>query len=254
MKYYYETHLHTCEGSACGVAHGADYIEFMTGLGYSGIVVTDHFFTGNCRPDRSLEWKDWVEQYCSGYEAALKAAEGTDFKVFFGLEYNFEGDEYLIYGVDKKWLLNNPDIMKQNRTEVYRRVKEYGGIMIQAHPYRERDYLSKIHLTPSACDGVEIYNAWNDPYMNALATDYAKKFGLNILTAGSDIHNVEDHYMGAVAFDHKIETVKDFVESLKRIEGTPVTLRNGKWRPVSDYDDEIYVSDEPYMPVIFHDK
>ena len=30
MGYLYETHLHTCEASACGKVHGEDYISYIT--------------------------------------------------------------------------------------------------------------------------------------------------------------------------------------------------------------------------------
>ena len=50
--------------------------------GYAGIVVTDHFFYGNTAADRSLPWKDWVEQFCKGYEHAkehgLPITAGSD--------------------------------------------------------------------------------------------------------------------------------------------------------------------------------
>ena len=37
MSYKYETHLHTAQGSACGVSSGTDYIEPYFNAGYSGI-------------------------------------------------------------------------------------------------------------------------------------------------------------------------------------------------------------------------
>ena len=105
--YKYETHLHTKQGSACGRADGADYIEPFFKAGYSGIFVTDHFFGGNTAAPREGNWLDRVDIYCSGYEAALAKAQafnkennllGTDreFKVFFGIEQTFDGDDYLI--------------------------------------------------------------------------------------------------------------------------------------------------------------
>ena len=45
--------------------------------------------------------------------------------------------------------------------------------MVQAHPYRERGYLSEINLTPAVCDGVEVYNACNPDYQNSLGYEYA---------------------------------------------------------------------------------
>lgn len=252
-KYIYETHLHTCEASACGVAHGEDYIDYMTDLGYSGIIVTDHFFNGNSCVPSFLPWEEKVKRYQAGYLAAKKAVEGKSLSVFFGIEYNFKGDEYLIYGVDEKWLLDNPDIMTKERTEVYKLVKAYGGLMLQAHPFRERDYLSAIHLTPSACDGIEVYNACNHPYENALAREYAEKEGMTVLSGGSDIHHLSDEIKGGVAFDRKLDSIDDFVKAMLNNEGTPVSLRDGKFIPVTEIEEECKVSSQPHLPVIIHE-
>ena len=45
--YKYETHLHTCEASACASAKGEEQARRYKELGYDGIIVTDHFFNGN---------------------------------------------------------------------------------------------------------------------------------------------------------------------------------------------------------------
>ena len=250
MRYIYETHLHTREGSRCGRVHGEDYIPYMIEKGYSGMVVTDHFFTGNCAVPHFLPWEERVDMYMSGYERALKAAEGTDFTVLFGIEYNFECDEYLIYGVDRKWLLDRPDIEKMTRSEVYGEVHKAGGIMVQAHPYRERDYISVIHLTPSVCDGIEIYNAANGDNMNALAYEYSKRLNLPV-TAGSDIHYFHDGPMGGMAFDRKITCMGDFVDAIKKGEGTPVVV-DGAITPVLSVGSLLRPVEGPGLPVIEH--
>ena len=45
--YKYETHLHTSETSACAVSSAGDMVRAYADAGYTGIVVTDHFFNGN---------------------------------------------------------------------------------------------------------------------------------------------------------------------------------------------------------------
>ena len=251
MSYIYETHSHTREASRCGIMHGKDYAEYMSARGYSGMIITDHFFNGNSRVPYFYSWKDKVEMYCSGYEAARKAAEGTGFTVMFGIEFNFEGDEYLIYGPDKAWLLDNPDIMMMDRPAVHEAVHKAGGIMIQAHPYRERDYLNTIHLTPSIADGIEIYNAANGDNMNALAYEYAGKLGVP-MTAGSDIHFAYDGLMGGMSFEHRIESVQDYVRAIKNGEGTPVIMRNGTAIPVASSGSQTVPVSGPTLPVIMH--
>ena len=149
----------------------------------------------------------------------------------FGIEYNFDCDEYLIYGVDKKWLLDNPNIMDRSRQEVYKLVHGAGGIMVQAHPFRERYYIKNINLTPSIVDGIEIFNAANDDNMNALAYCYAKELGVPA-SAGSDIHIRYDGPKGGMMFHEKIVDIKDYVRKFMAGEGIPVVVNRGKATPI----------------------
>ena len=231
MSYIYETHSHTSQASKCGRTLGRDYVEYMQGEGFAGMIITDHFFNGNSAVPTDLPWKERVEMYVSGYEDAKKASAGTDFNVMFGIEYNFDCDEYLIYGVDKKWLLDNPNIMDRSRQEVYKLVHGAGGIMVQAHPFRERYYIKNINLTPSIVDGIEIFNAANDDNMNALAYCYAKELGVPA-SAGSDIHIRYDGPKGGMMFHEKIVDIKDYVRKFMAGEGIPVVVNRGKATPI----------------------
>ena len=62
------------------------------------MVVTDHFFNGNTAIDRSLPWEEKVELYCRGYENAKEEGDKIGLDVFFGVEWAFHGDEFLLYG------------------------------------------------------------------------------------------------------------------------------------------------------------
>ena len=234
--YKYETHLHTNQGSACGRAGGQEYIEPFFKAGYSGIFVTDHFFGGNTCVSKEGNWIDRIDQYCSGYEAALEKAKafnkengltGTDreFKVFFGIEQTFDGDDYLIYGLDKHWLYDHPEIEHWRHQELFEAVDREGGLMIQAHPFRLRGYIRAIHLHPRDVHGVEIYNAGNRAFENDLAEHYAREYDFP-MTSGSDIHWVEfippapdKLNIGGMAFETPLKDVYDYAERIKRKEG-----------------------------------
>ena len=237
MKTYkYETHLHTVQGSACGHTDGADYIEAFFNIGYSGIFVTDHFFGGNTAVPKEGNWFDRVDHYCSGYEAAFARAEqfnkekgfaGTDdeFKVFFGIEQTFDGDDYLVYGLDKQWLYDHPEVETMSHQELFDAVNREGGLMIQAHPFRLRDYIRAVHIHPREIHGVEIYNAGNKAVENELAEHYATVYDFP-MTSGSDIHNVDfippkegKLNIGGMEFDTPIKDVYDYAERIKNKEG-----------------------------------
>ncbi len=254
-NYVYETHLHTIEGSACSNTPAVDYIDYMKELGYSGVIVTDHFFNGNSAIPRDLPWEQKIELYTRGYER-MRYAAGDDFTVLFGVEYCFSGDEFMIYGINKRWLMDNPDIMEKDRHSVYKAVHEAGAIMIQAHPYRERGYLSAIHLTPDACDGAEVYNAANPDWQNALAYEYAKDNKLR-MAAGSDIHNFRLEDMGGMSFPYPISTIKEFAQAFLAGDGTPVCKRDvhsghSEFRPVEDDPLLTTVTQGPTLDVYWH--
>lgn len=54
------------------------------------------FLYGNTAVDRSLPWKDWVEQFCKGYEHAKEEGGKIGLQVFFGWESGYHGTEFLI--------------------------------------------------------------------------------------------------------------------------------------------------------------
>ncbi len=77
---------------------------------------------------------------------------------------------------------------------------------------------------------------------------------MTVFSGGSDIHYLSDENKGGVAFDHKLESIEDFVKAMLNHEGTPVTLRDGKFTPVTEFADENIISRDPTLPVIMYDK
>ena len=218
MKFKYETHLHTIQGSACGRSPGRDYIAKYKDLGFAGIFVTDHFFHGNCRPDRSLSWQKWVDEYCRGYEEAREEGEKRGLPVFFGLEERFDlSDEWLIYGLDKDFLLAHPDMREWGRREWLEHVRAAGACAIQCHPFRQAFYMSDIGVC-LAVDGVEVCNSGNHPEWDALAARYVRRMLPHaFLSAGSDIHDISARYgeqIFGVSFDHPLTCEQDYVHAV----------------------------------------
>jgi len=217
VAYLYETHLHTAGVSKCAVSTGADYIAGYKDKGYSGIIVTDHFFNGNSALSGTLPWKEWVNRFCRGYEEAKEEGERRGLDVFFGWEETFDDcDDYLVYGLDKNWLLEHPQARSWTRGEQYRAVKEAGGCVVQAHPFRQRYYIAKVILSAACVDAIEVANGGHedDVSFDALAYQYAKKLG-KPMTAGTDIHDASVIYNGeifGVYLDKKLTCIADYVK------------------------------------------
>lgn len=218
MEYRYETHMHTCQASACGVSTGREQARFYKDMGYTGIFVTDHFFGGNCAVDRALPWRERVDRFCAGYEDALAEGQRIGLDVFFAWEQNYDGDEYLIYGPDRDWLLAHPEIEHCTRREQLALVHAAGGAVIQAHPFRDRNYIKYILLAPKYCDGIEWVNTTNHPYDDVCAANYAREWDL-LVTAGSDNHNCAAftaERLSGVALDARLRSAGDYAQLIRR--------------------------------------
>lgn len=224
--YVYETHLHTKQASACAQSTGAQMARACHEAGYTGIMVTDHFFYGNTRVDRALPWEDWVEVFCSGYEDARMEGDRIGLQVFFGWEACYQGTEFLIYGLDKAWLLAHPEIKDISIEEQYALVRASGGLVVHCHPYREEFYIPQIRIFPQYADAVEGVNAThackksrshNKPEFDAKAQEYAARYGLP-MTSGSDIHST-DLLFGGMAFREKLQDVHSYVNLMKSLRG-----------------------------------
>ena len=218
MGFLYETHLHTSQSSACAGSRGSEYIRYYQDIGFTGIMVTDHFFNSNTNFDRRKNWSEWVKRFCSGYEDARNEGERRGLDVFFGWEETFAADDFLIYGLDKAWLLEHPEMVRWTREEQFREIRRYGGCVVHAHPFRQHSYVGMIRLSPYLIDAVEAGNAGNhDAIYDAQALEYAKVLGLPAV-AGSDAHYVQNLGRNGgpygIEAPAKFSSVHDYVDFL----------------------------------------
>lgn len=221
--YRYETHLHTSLTSACSRFTPQEIIEKYTRLGYAGIFVTDHFLNGNTTVPRNLPWKTRIGLFFEGFDAVKREAAGSGLDVLFGFEYSYKGTDFLVYGLSGEWLLAHPEIMDMTVRQFCGFAREAGGLVVQAHPYREADYIDHIRLFPSDVDAIEAPNACRTPRENYLAEVLAREYGLP-MTAGSDIHAAAQKALAGMEFEEKLRSEKDFVQRIKNSEGKIFTL------------------------------
>jgi len=222
MSYLYEMHMHTSGGSACSRSTGAEQARMYKKLGYDGIFVTDHFFHGNTAVPRDLPWEERINRFCSGYEDAKAEGDRIGLQVFFGWEQNFAGDEYLIYGLDKQFMLAHPEMENWTRRQQLDVVHRHGGCVIQAHPFRDRDYIRKVLVCPNYADGIEVVNSGNLPWNDVCALRFAKENDL-VCIAGSDNHShlwAEENksILSGIVLDHPLSSSQDLVRMILRKE------------------------------------
>ncbi len=235
----YELHCHERIASRCGVFSPKELVFTYKNQGYDGVVISDHFFNGNCAVDPSLPWKERVEEFCRGYEECKREGEKVGLKVFFAFEYTctgadtknpLAGCDFLIYGLGKEWLLSKDEsILSLSVNEFMRTVKEEGGFVIQAHPFRlEHAYMDHISLFPDYTDAVEVLNANANTLgrANNLAKAYAKEYGF-YRSAGSDAHGNYAKYLAAVYTKNQVNDIHSLINEIKN--GVTMRLNKNKF-------------------------
>jgi len=223
--YKYETHLHTAPVSKCATASIREHLEVYKKLGYDGIFVTNHFLDGSLNIDKTRPYEERLNFFYSDYEEGVKIGKELGIKVFCGIETNYGGADFLVYGLSKEWYLKNPQIMDMSKREQLEFYMENGALVIQAHPFREAGYIDHIRLYPRSVHGIEVMNATKPDFENEMAKIYAKHYGL-IEFAGTDNHHVNEdkHKLAGMESERPILDEEDFVNAVKNGEMKPFVI------------------------------
>lgn len=224
--YLYETHCHTAPVSKCGKASAEETVIFYKEMGYDGIFITNHFLDGNINSEaRALQYPEQIYYYFSDYEKAAEHGKEVGLKVFPGVELSYKGTDFLIYGLEKDWYIGHPEILEKKKSAELPYLMEAGALVIQAHPYREANYIDHIRLFPRNVHGAEIYNSGQTWESNELAVLYAEHYNL-LTTCGSDNHWAGDVFIklrekgfrpeiAGMCSDNEICSVYDFIHEIK---------------------------------------
>ncbi len=210
-KYLFDTHIHTKEASSCSRVWAADIVKRYKELGYNGLVITDHFSASQFKRHGST-YEEQVQKYLSGYRAA-KEFEDENFHIILGMELRFlENDnDYLVYGFDEDFVINN-DLTRYNDPEEFRPVVEENNLIIfQAHPFR----IGMTVVDPELLDGVEVYNGHGDHNSrNKIAYQWSELHSLRKLS-GSDFHGNLTLEPGGVYFEEYLTDSKQVAKALR---------------------------------------
>lgn len=218
QEFRYDLHVHTAEVSDCAVSPAADMVDMYKREGYTGIVITDHFFTGNTTVPKNLPWDERVHMLKKGYENAKIRGDEVGLDVFYGWEYTFgRGTDFLTIGLDSDWLIANADACEIDVTEYIDRVHAAGGYIIHAHPFLEAYWVPYIRLLPRHEDAVEVINACSDPFINDRAAEYARAYDMTV-SAGSDSHNADWKKFGGISTKRRLTSVQDLISVMKNRE------------------------------------
>ena len=216
--YKLDPHVHTSETSACGRIPGGELAHRYKKAGFDAIVITDHFTPDFFASLEGLAWEEKVDRFLAGYREAAASGDKIGISVLLGLELRFCGDpnDYLVYGADRRFLVENPLLLELGLKQFARISRDEGFLIYQAHPFRQ----GIAAADPALLDGVEVYNA-NPRHesRNHLAYRLAQDNGLRMLS-GSDCHQLEDLGQGGIVVAERVRTVRELIDILRegRIE------------------------------------
>lgn len=211
MEYKYETHCHTAAVSLCARTQPKELVRLYDSLGYSGLVLTDHYSPMTFWKKRIFSPRKMSEFYLSAYRE-LKDYCGDAFSVLLGMELRHyaTANDYLVYGVEEDWLLRQPNMLAWDERAMYRHVHAAGYLVYQAHPFRP--FIRRCN--PRYLDGVEIYNGHTPAAANAQAAAWAKEIGKPVLSGG-DCHRPEGDSHGGIVTRRPIRSNADLLDVLR---------------------------------------
>lgn len=223
--YRYETHLHSYPVSICAKTGVEAHIKRYKDLGYDGIFLTNHFLDGNINIDQDLSYRDKLDFYFSDFDKAVALGKEAGLKVFLGVELSYGGTDFLIYGLSRDWYYRNPQIMDMKKSEELPFLIESGALVVQAHPFREANYIDHIRLYPRCVHGVEVINSCRREEENKMAELYAEHYGL-LKFAGADNHWADRlTTLSGMEFDTPIDSEEQFAQMIKSGKGRIFTLQ-----------------------------
>ncbi len=207
MSMEFDLHTHSSQGSACSRMLVWDLVQAACKKGLDGVCITDHDF---CWDPREL--------------AKLYSESGV--QVYSGIELSTPVGEILVYGVHQSLLHLRGDLPK-----LALRVKELGGVMVVAHPFRIEFGLSMLSREErgmkaidveemckrsvfSYADTLEIYNgrsSWREIKAAQKAAEILNKKG----TGGSDAHSTLSVGACVTVFDYPIVNETQLITQLR---------------------------------------
>ena len=209
-----EAHLHTSEGSKCGRLTAVEMVRAYKEAGFSTIFISNHFGKNFFKDWEEKEWDKIIDRFFVGYDLARQEGERIGLNVLLSAELEFDthkGHHYLVYGIDEKFLKENPYLYEMTVEEFFALAKKNGYLFIEAHPYRDENRV----VTPTLVDGFEVVNP-NPRHDNHsdLAEATVGEYGI-LRAAGSDAHRYEDVGRCATETETEIKTVEDYIRLVK---------------------------------------
>jgi predicted metal-dependent phosphoesterase TrpH len=209
----FEMHVHTAECDICAHVAAKDIVRMYHEKGYSGLVITDHYFA------MSFDWfrddltegthREFIDRWLRGYREAKKEGDKIGMTVLLGAEVRLDGpniNDYLIYGIDEDFLFRAPYLNRLGSLQELIATLPENACVVQAHPFRDNMTVQN----PNLLFGIEVNNGGTEPFRNDLAKTFAIHYKKPMLS-GSDFHCADHLARGGIRTDADIQSIQDLV-------------------------------------------
>lgn len=179
-----DLHAHTSGISRCCGIAADEVMRTARKAGIDGLVITNHYDKSYIENDDA---EGFAERYIEECFYAEECGKREGVKVYRGIELSvalYPHVHILIYGADDDFIRRNPRMFDFTQKELYESVKENGGTVIQAHPFRNGTTV----LDTDYLDGIEIN--CHPLYKNSYSEEILGIAAKNCLavTCGGDYH------------------------------------------------------------------
>ncbi len=179
-----DLHAHSSGISRCCKKPIEDVLSVAVENDIDGVVLTNHYLKNYVADG---DYVAFARRYMDECKRAIALGKERGIPVFWGIELTPEYDprvHLLIYGVPWDFIEKNATLFDADLAAIYRTVHAAGGILVQAHPFRNGATVQDTRFL----DGVEIncHPRYAHTYSRELS-DIAADGGL-ILTCGGDYH------------------------------------------------------------------
>jgi len=191
-----DMHVHTAVSSPCSRIDPRQLVEAAPRIGLDAVCVTEH-------------------EEMEGAEVARRLGEGAGFPVFRGVEVYTELGDMLVFGLHRArypWQIPFKQLLSE--------VRKGDGAIIPAHPCRDSRGLHLIlgeeeaEFLLASVDAIETHNGGSSPDSNAVAREYAEKYGLPGI-GGSDAHFLMQLGRCLTVFEREIGDETALVEEIR---------------------------------------
>jgi len=179
-----------------------DMVEKCVREGYDLLIATDHL---DNRRHRKLTRNQWSKASL----AFVIECRKQGILGLLGAEIGVDRCHYLVYGLSISRLWSCLPV--SNSIDLISKVHEFGGLVIQAHPFRPNRYGKWV--VDFLVDGYEIWNSHKENHL-LMALALVQETG-TLFTCGTDSHRFRHLCKARRIFNKEIKSNEDLVAALK---------------------------------------